>query len=111
MQCQWIKENGERCKAKAKKGEIYCAYHLKMAAQQSAAVDPTEPDTGSAPQESDMANIHNTLKKRKVRFIGKGSYAIPAEGVTFARQGQVEEVSYETWKRLLETQPDVFEEA
>ena len=107
MQCQWIKENGERCKAKAKKGEIYCAYHLKLAqklAQQKAAAE-------DAPQENDMATIHNTLKKRKIRFTGKGSYSIPSEGVSFTYPGQEEEVSYETWKRLLETQSDTFEEA
>ena len=107
MQCEWIKKNGEQCKANAKEGEKYCAAHLRLAkaaAEESSEVEET------TPQEPDMASIHNNLKKHKIRFVGKGSYAIPAEGVAFNRKGQVEEVNHETWKRLLESQSDAFEE-
>jgi len=119
-QCVFVKKSGEQCKANAVDGQEYCAVHLKKVLAGEVVLPPTEgggeknDEARSEPTKGgDMPAIHNSLKKRKIRYLGSGNYAIPSEEIVFCRAGQVEEVSHATWERLL-TQPEsknVFEEA
>lgn len=109
MQCQWIKGDGEQCKRRAIVGESYCSTHLRMAkaAGDEAVVSPPHSEKAEVAQ---MAVVHSN-KPKSLRFTGKGTYSIPSKGVYFYERGQVLVVDHDTWARLLEDQPDAFEEA
>ena len=108
MQCQWIKADGDQCKRRAVVGEQYCHTHLKMYKEEAGVVE-TAPAVPVLEDEN-VATIHSN-KPMPLRFIGKGSYSIPSLGIFFYEKGQVLTVDHDTWKRLLEEQPDAFEEA
>ena len=136
MRCEWIKKNGEQCKANARDGEKYCSAHLKMAEERELEANqlPSDPEVEaiseqepvevlahetqeSAAEENNdaMAKAPAVINKtvpRRIRFTGKGTYTIPSCGLTFYRPGQVEEVPYAIWERLhLNSDArDVFEE-
>ena len=131
MQCQWIKGDGEQCKRRAIVGESYCSTHLRMAkaagdeaivspprsekaevivapTKKAVAIVPTNPS--KKVEVAQMAVVHSN-KPKSLRFTGKGTYSIPSKGVYFYERGQVLVVDHDTWARLLEDQPDAFEEA
>jgi hypothetical protein len=139
-QCAQIKKDGKPCKGMAVEGADFCAFHLKKALEgEVTPTSPSAPNTGGivepvaavadekvvasvaiatsdeTPEKGDKvpAVIHDKLHPKKIRFIGKGRYSIPSEGVVFTREGQVEEVSHACWERLLSKSEskDVFEEA
>ncbi len=125
-QCAQVKKNGEQCKAQAVEGGELCAAHMRKmqeraaeqaalsAAPAGAVVDSTVAPGATEGKEAKVSTaVINKTTKRKIRFTGKGNYAIPSEHVVFTKAGQEAEVSYECYERLLgkpETSA-VFEEA
>ena len=111
MQCQWIKSDGEQCRRRAVAGESYCSTHLRMS--KAAGGDEHTSPPLVKPAKGEVVTVAAIHSNRPValRFIGKGSYSIPSEDIYFYEQGQVLTVSHSTWLRLLEEQPDSFEEA
>jgi len=126
MRCEYIKSNGEQCKATAIEDEGYCTIHLKMVADQEAypGIDPSDAVVSAvleevleeAPAEKGddaVATVINKTAPRRVRYTGKGTYSVPSIGITFSQVGQEEEVPYWFWERIHENAESskVFEEA
>jgi len=129
MKCEALKGDGAQCRANAVAGSPsggrFCAYHQQKAFSpvSEASAGPTVPSGGDGPGGGDpvtgevtgedggeMVQVRTDNERFRIRFLGSGSYGLMKERITL-HQGDYAEVDRETRDRLLEQEPDVFEEA
>ena len=109
--CEFVKGDGAQCKNAPLEGEKYCRIHRAMieAAEGEAPSPPvSEPEVPGTQSEGadsdDMVRVINkdSTKRRRIRYIGKGTYVIAALGITLtgADYGQEIEVDEAFWERM-----------